>query len=127
MNQTNQRIENRRRERGHRFYPSTTELRTLPQLDTYAETEMQDITIWLHYFNAGSDWWIAEYDPANGIAWGYVRLNSWTECAEWGSIPLPQLESLAGLGRIVERDKFWKPRRVRDLKLPGVASWENEA
>jgi hypothetical protein len=42
----------------------------------------------LHYFAGGCDWWIIEYDPATGDAFGYAWLGN--TCAEWGHLDLPE-------------------------------------
>jgi hypothetical protein len=74
----------------------------------------------LHYFTGGCDWWIAEYDPATGAAFGYACLGD-PACAEWGYLDLSELEQVRVHGGllIVERDLHWTPTRASDAGLPG--------
>jgi hypothetical protein len=74
----------------------------------------------LHYFAGGCDWWIAEYDPATGAAFGYACLGDPT-CAGWGHLDLPELEQIRVRGGllIIERDLHWTPTPAADAGLPG--------
>ncbi len=47
-----------------------------------------------HYFTSAEDWWIYEYEPDSGQAFGYPRLVDMPDCAEWGYIYLPELEEI---------------------------------
>ncbi len=81
-----------------------------------------DKTIWLHYFAGPCDWWVAEYDPASGDAFGYACLGD-PDNAEWGYTNLADLEALHSPGGVtpgrppgtvlprllVERDLDWTP------------------
>src|SRR3954454_23030453 len=49
------------------------------------------------------DWWIAEYRPETGEAFGYASLGI-PGCAEWGYIALDELERRNTRGVVVERD-----------------------
>jgi hypothetical protein len=71
-------------------------------------------------FAGACDWWIAEYDPATGTAFGYACLGD-PACAEWGYLDLPELERVSvrsGL-LIVERDLHWAPPPAARAVLPG--------
>ena len=46
--------------------------------------------IYAHYFVASCDWYVAEFDPTTGDAFGFADLG----CGEWGYFNLAQLESL---------------------------------
>jgi len=85
------------------------------------------------YFARDCDWWVCEYDPATGTAFGYARLHGDDTNAEWGYVNLPELEALHQQGSItrtdtgrlrllprliVERDLHWTPRTVREAQLP---------
>lgn len=100
--------ETQRGRRGHDFYPDTT----IPALYATEDTPAADKTIHAHYFAGGSDWWIAEYDPETGMAYGYARIGGLADCAEWGYISLPELETINVRGGliVVERDLHWIPR-----------------
>ncbi len=99
--------------RGHRFYPQNP----TPGLYETDEVQAAEKTITEHYFCATGDWWICEYDPDEGNAFGYARLAAMPDCAEWGYINLPELETVNahdGL-TIVERDCYWEPTRFADI------------
>ena len=67
----------------------------------------------LHYFNAGSDWYILEKDVEGGIqqAFGYAILNGDFENAELGYISIAKLVALG-----VELDLHFRPRTLAAIK-----------
>ena len=67
----------------------------------------------LHYFNAGSDWYILEKDVDGGIqqAFGYAILNGDFENAELGYISIDEL-----VAHGVELDLHFKPRTLAAIK-----------
>ena len=58
----------------------------------YAQEEAEDPVVYLHLFScvSGWDWYITEYDPADGEAFGLVRGLE----TEWGYVYIPELESI---------------------------------
>jgi hypothetical protein len=106
--------------RGHDFYPPAEQAAAIPPLYGTEDTPTREKVLHLHYVAAACDWWIAEYDPATGLALGYACLGDPT-CAEWGYIHLSELEQVnVASGRvIVERDLHWTPVRTADAHLPG--------
>jgi hypothetical protein len=108
-----------RRRRGHRFYPTAAEARAIPGLYETEDVPAPDKTLHVHYFVGGSDWWIAEYDPETGMAFGYACLGD-PQGAEWGYPDLTELEAVAVQRGVfvVERDLHWAPVKARDAKLP---------
>jgi hypothetical protein len=115
-------LETQRKRRGHRFYP-TKPCRSIPALYSTDDTSARYKVLHLHYFAGPCDWWIAEYDPATGTAFGYVNLNC-PQDAEWGVIDLTALEpvtvSVHGNGIVVvQRDLDWTPRLAGAANLPG--------
>ena len=88
--------ETRRAERGHDFYPPADQLAAIPPPYATENTKIVDTVIHLHYLIPGcaTDWWIAELDPATGLAYGYARLAGDDANAEWGYLSLPELEAL---------------------------------
>jgi hypothetical protein len=109
-----------RARRGHDFYPPDHQAAAIPALYGTEDTPTGDKVLHLHYFAAACDWWIAEYDPATGAAFGYASLGD-PQNAEWGYLDLPELEQVSvrsGL-LIVERDLHWTPTRAADAGLPG--------
>jgi hypothetical protein len=51
----------------------------------------------LHFFIAGSDWYICEYDGQD-LFWGFAILNGDYEMAEWGYINFSELRDLSVCG-----------------------------
>ena len=103
--------EQHRRERGHGFYPPADQLAAIPPLYGSEDVAIADKVIHLHYFVRDCDWWIAEYDPATGDAFGYARLHGDDTNAEWGYVNLPELEALHQQGNITRT----APNRLRLL------------
>ena len=91
-------LERHRTVRGNDFYPPADKLAAIPRLYGTEPVPTGDKTIWLHYFAGPCDWWIAEYDPASGGAFGYACLGD-PDNAEWGYTNLADLEALHSPGR----------------------------
>lgn len=92
-------VERHRTVRGHDFYPPADKLAAIPRLYGTEPVPTSDKTIWLHYFAGPCDWWVAEYDPASGDAFGYACLGD-PGNAEWGYTNLADLEALHSPGGI---------------------------
>ena len=121
--------EQNRHVRGHEFYPSFADLAKIPKLYATEGQPFEEKVCHIHYFTGGSDWYVAELDPANGLAFGWARVN-YPE-GEWGYIHLVELEELylrlvARPGRLpvrilVERDLGFAPTRAADI--PAIAEY----
>lgn len=119
-------LETQRKRRGHAFLPPKAILRRVPLLYDTDSTPAEDKMIWIHYFAAGSDYWIAELDSVACEAYGYARHAHHPEGAEWGYICLPDLEQISLPGRIndrrvpgliiIERDMHWTPCKFSEIK-----------
>ena len=81
-------LERHRTVRGHHFYPPAEVLARIPGLYGTEPVPTGDKTIWLHYFAGPCDWWVAEYDPASGDAFGYACLGD-PDNAEWATPTSP--------------------------------------
>ena len=86
----------------------------LPPL--YATEGEGDLVALVHYFSClnGWDWYLTEYDPETGEAFGFVRGFE----TEWGYFSLREMEELnhsRGLN-VVERDEHFEPTRVSALE-----------
>ncbi len=58
-------------------------------------------------------WYLCEYDPETREAFGLVQGME----EELGLFNLSELESIRGpLGKFIERDPTWKPRRISEVK-----------
>lgn len=87
---------------------------SLPPL--YSTEEVADPVALVHYFSCASgwDWWLTEYDPETGEAFGLVR--GFAE--EWGYFSLREMEGLnrsRGLN-VVERDEHFEPTPASALE-----------
>ena len=126
----------RRRRRGHDFWPSDEELQAMPKLYATERTPLRDRVVRWHYFTTGAacDWWLIEYDPETRDGFGYACLGGDHQNAEWGYVSLDELERLERPGQlqstedggawllphvIVERDLHWRPRKASECDLPG--------
>lgn len=118
--------ETQRRRRGHAFLPPKAVLRRIPKLYETDSTPAGAKDIWIHYFTAVSDYYIAELDPETFEAFGYTVYRNREAFAEWGYISLEELERVSAPGTltnmstrtvvaipgmvIVERDMHWTPQ-----------------
>ncbi len=108
--------------------PTDTELAKIPRLYETENVPAKDKIIWMHFFLASSDWYIAEYDGED-IFFGFVCLNSWTDLAEWGYISYKELKELrvkqpigidgqrALIPLEVDRDLHWISRKSFNVSL----------
>lgn len=75
----------------------------------YAQEGAEDPVVYLHLFSciSGWDWYITEYDPATGEAFGLVKGFE----TEWGYVYIPELEGVnrAKGFNVVERDERFSP------------------
>ncbi len=73
-----------------------------------------------HYFTSAGDWWICEYDPDSGQAFGYARLANMPDYVEWGYIYLPELEEINAHIGLTPSDAFRMLlcRTVAEGRLP---------
>ncbi|MFE7172618.1 DUF2958 domain-containing protein [Streptomyces sp. NPDC057616] len=101
-----------RARRGHDFYPTLGQRAAIPPLYSTEDTPVPDKIVHLHYFGAGCmDWFVTELDPTCGLAFGWAHITD----SEWGYVLLPELESIAYCGLVIERDLHWDPKPVRDV------------
>lgn len=76
----------------------------------------------VHLFVGSVDWWISEYNPSDGLAFG---LSDMGYGAELGYISIPELEQVRApvmingaifYGKLpVERDLHWTPKPLREI------------
>lgn len=111
-------VETQRRRRGHDFYPPAAQMASWPELyATDGEGPLGEKPIQAHYFQGSMDWYIAEYDPKENEAFGYVDLG--VGHGEWGYIPLGDVEELRGqFGLPIERDLDFAPGTPANACIP---------
>lgn len=83
-----------------------------------------DAIVHVHLFGPAGDWWITESDDTGAEAFGFVRLSGMPDCAELGTIWVPELQGLVNsefLGKrdprfLIERDLHWHPKTLGEIK-----------
>jgi hypothetical protein len=96
--------------------PSEEELAQLPRLYSTEGIPIEEKIIYLHFFIAGSDWYVAEYDPSERVFFGFVVLNNDYRMAEWGYFSLDELIHLKIGPLEVDRDLYWEPKKFRETE-----------
>lgn len=86
----------------------------LPRL--YEQDGAEDPMVYVHYFScvSGWDWWLTEYDPATGEAFGLVRRFA----TEWGCFSVAEME---GLNRSRESAVVEREEHFESIPVSGVA------
>lgn len=98
--------------------PNKQRLDRIPRLYETEEVPLADKLIYLHFFVAGCDWYIAEFD-GRGTFFGFAILNNNLEMAEWGCVSFEELKSLKIHGCIevdCELDKFWQVKKASAIE-----------
>lgn len=98
--------------------PSKERLAKIPKLHETENIPLADKLIYLHFFIAGSDWFIAEYD-GDDLFWGYAILNGDYINAEWGYISFSELKAIKineWLEVDCETEESWKIRKASEVK-----------
>lgn len=100
--------------RGHKLLTKELEA-TLPAM--YAtDGQGEDALVAVHFFSpyTGWDWYGLEYDPVTRTFFGWVDGLE----GEYGYFRLDELESVTVAGGVpaVERDLYWTPVRLGDVK-----------
>lgn len=102
--------------------PTEKELALIPRLYETENTPLKDKIIQMHFFLAGSDWYICEYDPKEQVFFGFVVLNQDFLGAEWGYISLRELERAQAEWLEVDRDLYWQKCKAREVEKICLAS-----
>lgn len=98
--------------------PSTERLAKIPKLYATENIPLADKLIYLHFFIADCDWYIAEYDGKD-LFWGYAILNGDYVNAEWGYISFGELKEIkiGGLFEVdCETEESWRIRKVSEVE-----------
>ena len=96
--------------------PTKKQLEALPAMYSTEETPLEDKKIVMHFFLAGCDWYVAEYDQQTRCFWGFVILNGDLECAEWGQFSLDELLDIKASFMHVDRDLHWRVRPAKEVE-----------
>lgn len=97
--------------------PTKERLSKIPKLYETEGVPLKDKLIHLHFFIAGSDWYVAEYDGED-LFWGYAILNQDLENAEWGYISFNELKTLKlkWLEVDCEIEEVWRVRKASEIE-----------
>ena len=99
--------------------PLQKQVESIPKLYATESVPLNEKIIYAHFFQGSSDWYIAEYDPKENMAFGYTILNGDTEMAEWGYISIAELSRV----KIIELDFYWQPQPFAEVvKVPTLSS-----
>ena len=97
--------------------PTKERLERIPKLYETEQIPLKEKMIHLHFFIAGSDWYIAEYD-GHDLFWGYAILNGDYQMAEWGYVSFMELRDLSinGIEIDCELPEYWKIRKASEIE-----------
>ena len=108
--------------------PTRERLSAIPKLYETESISLEDKLIHLHFFIAGCDWFIAEFDGED-LFWGFAILNSDLQNAEWGYISFSELKSIKirWLEIDCEIEDIWLPKRAIEIDKIRIAhGWLKE-
>ena len=108
--------------------PSKERLARIAKLYQTEEIPLQEKLIHLHFFIAGCDWFVAEFDGED-LFWGFAILNEDYEMAEWGYVSFQELKSIKVKGWLevdCETEEAWRVRKAVEVEKIRIAQgWEN--
>jgi hypothetical protein len=96
--------------------PGPEELAKLPGFYSTEKVPLKEKVIHMHFFLAGCDWYVAEYDPESRIFFGFAILNDDLEMAEWGDFSFEELCDLRVKFLEVDRDLHWQPKKAMEIE-----------
>ena len=101
-----------------KFFPKSKVIKNIPPLWNTDDANLKATVIYLHYYNANADFYVAELDPKTNTAWGYARIAG-QPVGKWGAFNLNDLADygkdastepdLWNIGGPIERDESWTP------------------
>lgn len=103
--------------RGHAFMPPKSVLKAIPRIHGTENQKTSDVTAHIHYFAGRCNWYITEYDPETGEAFGVADLGYGPEL---GYMSLTEMEGTIaetgqGLPIVIERDCYWSKQRLGEI------------
>ena len=107
--------------------PTSEELSKIPGLYSAEHVPLKEKMIYMHFFIGGCDWYGAEYDPKEGIFFGFAILNNDLEMAEWGYFSLEELSDLKVEFVEVDRDLHFTPVKAIEIEnIRKAQDWKKE-
>jgi len=96
--------------------PSKEILDKIPRLYQTEHVPLKDKQIYLHFFIADCDWYIAEYDGED-LFWGYAILNGDYINAEWGYISFSELKDIKVAGYFeIDSEVNWTIKTASEIE-----------
>ena len=96
--------------------PNSEELSKIPALYSSDGVSLKEKMIYMHFFIGGCDWYATEYDPKEGLFFGFVILNDDLENAEWGNFCLEELSDIKIQFLEIDRDLHFTPAKAIDIE-----------
>jgi hypothetical protein len=105
--------------------PNKERLAKIPKLYETENVPLKEKLIYLHFFIADCDWYIAEFDC--DLFWGFAILNGDLQNAEWGYVSFGELKSIKVNGWLemdCELEQNWKVRKASEIeKIRKAHGW----
>jgi len=96
--------------------PSPSDLAKIPKPYSTEKIPLMEKMIYGHFFIGESDWYVAEYNPADRVYFGYAILNQDYQNAEWGYFAHDELAAIRVGGIEVDRDLHWTPTKAGSIE-----------
>lgn len=84
----------------------------IPAMYASEDTKLENKMIYAKFFIHNWTWWILEYSKEDRLFFAYVQ----GQYDELGYVSLDELEELNINGLRVERDKYFTPKRYKDIE-----------
>ena len=96
--------------------PTKEELAKIPPLYSQDGEHTWDKIVYAHFFLAGMDWFVTEYDRQDTF-FGFAILFPGSGMAGWGYVSFRELRELKAKGIFeVDFDGHWTPRKVSEIQ-----------
>ena len=98
--------------------PSKKRLARLPGLYETEHTPLKEKLVYLHFFIAGCDWFICEFDQEDTF-FGFCILNNDLEMAEWGYVSFKELKAIKvkdWLEIDCETEESWTVKKASEIE-----------
>lgn len=83
------------------------QIKAMPKIYEMSKKEVKDVTVGMHYFGGGTDYWIYELDQKTLEGFGFVCLFGMTENAELGYVSIPEIMEIP----FIELDLYWDEKQ----------------
>ena len=117
-NEQKQQINNKNTEHNKMELMPESLANTLPKLYETENIQTENKLLLVRYIAIFSNWeWlVSEYDPIEGIAFGYVISGLGSDCNEWGYFSIEELEQMNGDNLQIIREEDFQPITFKELQ-----------